>query len=303
MSTLDRALNHKPMGRLTAVWILSLALWVTLLIATPIGLWLAGDGVFPLMATFGVLAQAAVTLLALAGGWPVGRVLVALVVVSGGAWAVEALGSTTGFPFGAYDYTGALQPQLAGVPLVIPLAWFMMLVPAWAVAEAILARHRESMGRWYALLHAVLAGAAFTAWDLYLDPQMVANGLWVWDDPGGYFGIPWMNFLGWWLAASSITLLIRPRYLPRARLLIIYTLTWAFQAVGLGLFWGQPGPALVGFLSMGVLVVWAWRKELSTLPTFQSKRAGYEHHPLDADRLPIWLDPFFGDHRASGGQR
>jgi putative membrane protein len=206
--------------------------------------------------------------------------LVALAVVSGGAWAVETLGSATDFPFGAYDYTDALQPQLAGVPVVIPLAWFMMLVPAWAVAEVILANHRDNLGSWYAPLHAALAGAAFTAWDLYLDPQMVAHELWSWDYPGAYFGIPWLNFLGWWMAATLLTLLIRPRRLPRRRLMAIYTLTWVFQAIGLGLFWDQPGPALVGFLSMGIFVVWAWRKELSNLPTFRSSNL-----PSDESRL------------------
>jgi putative membrane protein len=280
MNTLYLSPNQGSPSRLSAIWVASLALWVALLIATPIGTWLAGDDMFPLMATFGVLAQAAATFIALASDWPGGRVLVALAVVSGGAWAVEALGSASGFPFGAYDYTGALQPQLAGVPVVIPLAWFMMLVPAWAVSEAILAGHREKLGGWYATLHAVLAGVAFTAWDLYLDPQMVARGLWVWNYPGGYFGIPWMNFVGWWLAATLLTLLIRPRRLPRRWLMVIYTLTWAFQAIGLGVFWGQPGPALVGFLSMGIFVIWAWRKELSTLPTFQSSRLSTEKSRL-----------------------
>ncbi len=98
---------------------------------------------------------------------------------------------------------------------------------------------------------------------------MVARGLWAWDHPGGYFGIPWVNFLGWWLAASLITLLIRPRDLLRGRLMVIYTLTWIFQAIGLGLFWDQPGPALVGFLGMGTFAVLAWRKEVSNLPAYQ----------------------------------
>jgi putative membrane protein len=276
MSALYSSSDLKFSDRLTASWILSLALWVALLIATPVSLWLAGDDLFPLIATLGVLAQAAATLIALAGGWRVGRVLVALALVSGGAWTFEALGSATGFPFGAYDYTGALQPQLAGVPLVIPLAWFMMLVPAWAVAEAILAGHREKLGNWCAPLHALLAGAAFTAWDLYLDPQMVAHGLWAWENPGGYFGIPWINFLGWWLVATALTLLIRPTNLPRGRLMLIYTLTWVFQAVGLGLFWSQPGPALVGFLSMGIFVTWAWRSESPILPTFRSSSLSAE---------------------------
>jgi len=254
-------------GRLAAVWVVSLVMWLTLLIATPISIWLAGEDIFPLMATLGVLAHGAATLSALAGGWPAGRVLSAVVVVFGGAWAIEALGSATGYPFGAYEYTDALQPQLAGVPLLIPLAWLMMLIPAWGVAEAILAGRKVRLGRWYAPLYAMVAGAAFTTWDLYLDPQMVARGLWLWDQPGGYFGIPWVNFLGWWLAASVLTLLVRPTRLPRVRLMVIYALTWAFQAVGLGIFWDQPGPALSGFLAMGAFVVWAGYKEIAN---FQS---------------------------------
>jgi putative membrane protein len=113
------------------------------------------------------------------------------------------------------------------------------------------------------LYFALLSGLALTAWDLYLDPQMVERNLWIWDQPGAYFGIPLVNFVGWVLVSSLLTLLIYPRNLPRQRLLIIYTLTWAFQAIGLGIFWGQPGPALVGFSVMGLFVGWAWSKELA----------------------------------------
>ena len=265
----------KSLDRLSILWSASFASWITLLIATPVSIWLVGEDIFALMAVLGVMAHGAVTLFALISSWPSGRVLGVVATVFAGAWVVEALGSATGFPFGAYDYTDALQPQLAGVPLVIPLAWFMMLVPAWAVAEAILADRKQRLGRWYAPLHAAVAGAAFTAWDLYLDPQMVAHELWIWDNPEGYFGIPWINFLGWWLTASLLTLLIRPTGLPRGRLMVVYTLTWAFQAIGLGIFWGQPGPAVIGFLGMGLFVGWSWRKELSSvqspnLPTFHS---------------------------------
>lgn len=262
--------NLKSPDRLSVVWYASLALWIALLIATPISIWLVGEDKFPLMAVLGVMAQGAATLFALISGWPTGRVLGAAATVFAGAWVVEALGSVTGFPFGAYDYTDSLQPQLAGVPLVIPLAWFMMLVPAWAVAEAILARPQERLGRWYAPLHAAVAGAAFTAWDLYLDPQMVARELWIWDNPQGYFGIPWINFVGWWLAGSLLTLLIRPKALPHRRLMVVYTLTWVFQAIGLGIFWGQPGPAVVGFLGMGLFVGWSWREELSSIESSSS---------------------------------
>jgi putative membrane protein len=243
-------------------WAAALWLWLALLIATPISMWIGGAGLFPLMATLGVLAQTGVTLMTLAGTWSLARIAKVMVVVLIGAWGVEELGLVTGFPFGRYTYTQALQPQLAGVPLLIPLAWLMMLPPAWAAAEAILAGWQERLGIWYALLQAVLAGLAFTAWDLYLDPQMVSRGLWVWGHRlAGYFGIPWSNFIGWWLSATLLTLAVRPLRLPRARLLAIYSLTWAFQAIGLGIFWGQPGPALAGLIGMGMWVVWAWYKE------------------------------------------
>ena len=89
-------------------------------------------------------------------------------------WAIEAIGTATGFPFGSYSYTDHLQPQLLGVPLFIPLAWMMMLPPSWAVAQ----RLSSSKGK---LVFLVLGALAFTAWDLFLDPQMVKWGLWVWD--------------------------------------------------------------------------------------------------------------------------
>jgi len=246
------------------------ALWLLVLIVTPVGLWTHGDAVFPLLATLGVVAHAFATLTAVAGSWPVVQLAASGGLIAAGAWAVEALGIATGLPFGEYHYTALLQPQLGGVPVIIPLAWFMMLLPAWAIADAILGRAgRSHLPRCVAhLAHAGVTGLAFTAWDLYLDPQMVARNLWVWERPGGYFGVPLTNFAGWWLAATLIILLVgrlHPAPLApaaRVRLMIVYTLTWAFQAVGLGLFWGQPGPALVGLFGMGTFVVIGWLREL-----------------------------------------
>ncbi len=248
--------------RSATAWAVSLALWMGAMFATPLVVWLVGENVFPLMATLGVLAHVTTTLAAQTGGWPARRMAATLGVILVGTWAVEAIGLATGFPFGHYEYTDALQPQLGGVPLLIPLAWTMMLIPAWAVAEAILIRQRDRLGQWYFGVLAVLAGLVFAAWDLYLDPQMVAHGLWVWDSPKGYFGIPWVNFAGWWLSAAVITLVVRPTNLQRPRLMAIYSVTWLMQAIALGVFWGQPGPALVGFVGMGAFAIWGWADEL-----------------------------------------
>lgn len=228
--------------------------WLAFMIAMPIVDWLTRGELYPQLATVGVFLQLVASLAALRWAWPWPRIVLVLLMVAALTWLAEWIGSTTGLPFGKYAYSALLQPQLAGVPLLIPLAWLMMLPPTWAVVSAVVSsRHR--------LAFAALTGVAFTAWDLYLDPQMVARGLWTWAEPSGYFGIPWINFFGWWLTSSVVTYVIAPREFDAARrpLALIYTLTWALQAVGLGLFWGQPGPALVGFVAMGVFMWAFWR--------------------------------------------
>ncbi|NDJ35428.1 MAG: carotenoid biosynthesis protein [Chloroflexi bacterium] len=240
------------------VWSIAVIVWLATLIATPITIWTVGYERFPLIASVGVVAQFAASMAALACSWKAARILAAVAVVTAGSWLVEFVGHTTGVPFGHYEYTALLQPQIQGVPVIIPLAWMMMLAPAWSVVDRLVA-NRSRVGA--VLVFAVLSGLALTAWDLYLDPQMVAKGLWVWDNPSGYFGIPWVNFLGWAATGAVFTLIIRPDELPRVPLLVIYSLTWVFQAIGLGLFWGQPGPALVGFMAMGLFTAVAWRKE------------------------------------------
>lgn len=243
------------------IWPFALIGWLLTLILTPIGVWIGGETTLPALVSAAVLVQAALSTVSLATSWSPRRLSKILLLVLLLTWVVEWIGKTSGFPFGRYTYTAVLQPQILGVPLLIPLAWWMMLPPAWGTAARVLHPLRQRLGRFYPLAFAALSGAAFTAWDLYLDPQMTAWGLWTWEQAGGYFGIPWQNFVGWWLSATTITLLLRPQHLPQGHLSLIYTLTWAFQAVGLGVFWGQPWPALVGFVAMGGFVILAWRRE------------------------------------------
>lgn len=249
----SRSLSGPGRQRLLDLAPLPTLAWLLFTIALPIVDALTAGAVFAWLSSLGVLLQLSAVLFILGRAWSLRQ----LVEVVGAAvpltWLVEWLGSTTGFPFGVYRYTDALQPQMLGVPALIPLAWLMMLPAAWAVAAALVAPRERA-------LFALAAAAAFTAWDLYLDPQMVARGLWVWAEPGGYFGIPWTNFLGWLVAAFVVTYVCAPRDLPARPLAVVYTLTWLLQAIGLGLFWGQPGPALGGFLAMGAFVALFWRR-------------------------------------------
>ncbi len=225
---------------------LLIAAWVLTMISLPILRWTVGDAAVPAGVLLAVLLQGSAVLTLLWQAWGVGRTLRLAILIGVLAWGVEVVGSRTGFPFGVYHYTNALQPQALGVPLVIPLAWLMMLPPAWAVARLI-------TGRYGTIAFILTSALAFTAWDLFLDPQMAAWDFWVWEQPGGYFGIPWVNFLGWLAASALLTALVRPTDLPLLPLLLIYVITWALESIGLIVFWGLPGPGIVGFVAMGVM--------------------------------------------------
>ncbi len=227
------------------------AAWVLAMIALPIGRWIAGDAIIPAAATLTTLFQLMAVALITWESWGARRTLTALAVVSVVTWGMEFLGSRTGFPFGSYHYTPVLQPQILGVPLLIPAAWFMMLVPSWAVADAIVG-HRTALRQQITFL--IASALAMTAWDLYLDPQMTGWGFWVWDEPSGYFGIPWTNYAGWLLTAGLATAAVRPARLTHPAFLMIYGIVWILQAIGMAVFWGQTGPALVGFAGMGVML-------------------------------------------------
>src|SRR5512144_781236 len=99
-----------------------LVAWLVCMISLPIVQWLAGERALILGVIVSVVLQAALVVLLVYQGAGARRtaVLVATVTVVG--WAAEAIGSKTGYPFGAYHYTERLQPQLLGVPLLIPLA-------------------------------------------------------------------------------------------------------------------------------------------------------------------------------------
>ncbi len=237
-------------------WVaLLLLIWVLSMISLPILKWVMGEPVLPVGISIGVLFQLVAVRAIIVWTWGARRANLLTLLIVGLAWGVEYVGHTTGLPFGAYHYTDQLQPQIGGVPVLIPLAWMMMLPPSWAVAHKITHNRAAFVG---------VSALAFTAWDLFLDPQMVNWSLWLWDQPGAYFGIPLINFAGWMLASAAITtlacVLVPLDRLPARPLIAIYAITWGLETLGLLLFWGLPGPALVGGAVMGSVLLWALRR-------------------------------------------
>lgn len=169
--------------------------------------------------------------------------------------AIEVLGVHTGWPFGIYQYDSSLGPQLFGVPVVVPCAWVMMVHPALVAA-------RRVAGSWVFLY----GGALLAAWDIFLDPQMVAAGRWKWEVTGSHLpftpDIPLSNAFGWLLAGLIIIALLH-LILPRERrkeaaslaavdALLLWTLFAGF--VGNLFFFDRPGLACFGAAIMGALL-------------------------------------------------
>jgi lycopene beta-cyclase len=246
---------------LSKIWGLALLIWLIVLITTPILMWFLGKEVFIYTTIVSVASHSIATLIAVRLKWSNSRIFLAILFISLFTWGAEFLGISTGFPFGNYHYTTLLQPQIASVPILIPFAWLMMLFPSWAIADSIISSYLNRSSLYYRFVFSFFSGMIFTAWDLYLDPQMVAQNLWVWDQKGYYFGIPLSNFFGWWLTASLLAFIIRPFPITSKPLMTIYTLTWFLQFVALGFFWEQPGPAVFGFFGMGIFVIWGWYLE------------------------------------------
>jgi uncharacterized membrane protein len=177
-----------------------------------------------------------------------------LVVACGGGLVVEALGLHTGVPFGLYRYTGTLGPELAGVPVIVPVAWMMMAWPALVVGRALAQRPTTV---------ALVGGAALASWDLFLDPQMVAAGHWVWADPVPALpfvpGVPLSNYAGWVVVATLITAALHRLVGPVAPVsrpaAALYLWAYASSVVAHAAFFGLPGSAVVGGLVMGAVAV------------------------------------------------
>lgn len=137
--------------------------------------------------------------LALRTGWRWVGAGVAVYLIS---FFSEFVGTGYGFPFGDYGYTNLLGAKLGGrIPFLIPLSWFLMALPSYAIATFTFPGRGDRVRR---IGFAVLL---LVVWDLALDPAMSHRPplYWSWDAPEAfYYGMPWMNLLGWALTGAVI---------------------------------------------------------------------------------------------------
>ncbi|MEM7383454.1 MAG: carotenoid biosynthesis protein [Verrucomicrobiota bacterium] len=146
-------------------------------------------------------------LAALTAGWLTARfygwkkALYPASVIAIGSSVAEAIGATTGFPFGPYHYSDAFGLRIAGIlPFTIPLAWYAVVAGSLGCARYFF---KGATTRVHLLISATFA----TLTDFNLEEvAWKIRGYWEWypDHPEGD-PIPALppvsNFVSWFLLA------------------------------------------------------------------------------------------------------
>jgi len=229
------------------VWFLVGLFVVGAQLPTPLGPW--ADFIFMALA-------ALVLFLHLVSHAPAGIACLALLLIGGLGGVVEWIGAATGWPFGHYRYTGAFGPRLAGsLPLSIPLAWWVIVWPIHSVLYSALAGRQGSV--WIPFFTAF--GAVWV--DLLLEPVATGvRGYWIWEQEGFYYGVPLLNFAGWYLTALVLSFLTQ-LFLPhtpfkRGQLLVpvLVLTTTLVPFLLVSVLEGFVGPTVIGLLFLAAFL-------------------------------------------------
>ncbi|HEX9056550.1 MAG TPA: carotenoid biosynthesis protein [Ktedonobacterales bacterium] len=123
-------------------------------------------------------------------------IVIALVVSN----ILENTSILTGFPFGHYHYTDALGPKLFLVPVLIGPAYIGTGYLSWVLATVLVGEVRRESSALTTFGVPLIASFMMVVWDLCFDPSFstIAHR-WIWEQGGGYFGVPLTNYLGWFL--------------------------------------------------------------------------------------------------------
>ena len=121
------------------------------------------------------------------------------------SWCYESLSIATGFPFGHYVYTSELGFKLGTVPLMIMPSYFGVCYLAWVLSHILLDKLDRQIDSRTIFAIPVIASFIMVMWDMSIDPaSSTIKHEWIWRDGGSYFGVPFSNFLGWFLCVYTI---------------------------------------------------------------------------------------------------
>jgi uncharacterized membrane protein len=173
------------------------------------------------------------------------------------AFLCEFSSTRIGVPFGFYYYNGSTMGQelyIADVPFMDSLSFTFLLFGSYCMALVFLLPSAQQSG--FHRLHLILDPAIGTSWpvlvltaaflmfiDVVIDPVALRGDRWFlgliygYPEPGLYFGIPLMNFVGWavvGLLALSMYFIIDRRLPP----LLVSARVTKYLLLGCALYYG-----------------------------------------------------------------
>lgn len=112
----------------------------------------------------------------------------------------ESLSIMTGFPFGFYNYVNMEGPRIFGVPITITFSYFALGYLSWMLSHILTGQYDKKLEGKHTFIIPIIAAFIMVMWDLCMDPiASTIYKLWIWTNPGDYYGVPITNYFGWFL--------------------------------------------------------------------------------------------------------
>jgi len=115
----------------------------------------------------------------------------------------ESMGVNFGLFFSKYVYTGFIPgPKIFGFDVYSIIGYGIGIYLVWSVALAAAGKFDNEYHKGDVFFIPVIATLLVVAVDYATDPFMATiNQAYLWVEPGVYYGIPYQNYLGWYLMA------------------------------------------------------------------------------------------------------
>lgn len=176
---------------------------------------------------------------------------------------LETLSTVTGFPFGTYSYTAV--ENSGNVSFGVGLFYFDLGYLSWTIASILLDGvdwRLDKKINFFAM--PIVASTVMTVVDLATDfTSSTVQHIWNWGDGGGFYGVPYTNFLGWsfvtWLCAQIFAIILRKQQqniLPTQNKKNFLWPVLAYGAMGLNLIIAFFVPGTTGSVADERGVLW-----------------------------------------------
>lgn len=183
-----------------------------------------------------------------------GKALMLIVALGLFGLVFESVSVKTGYPYGQFVYSDTLGYKIFGLtPWTVAFAYPPLVLGAFWLASKI-----TKTG-----MRIVLTALFALALDIVLDPALTRMGIWQWAKAGPFYGVPLMNFGGWFVSGLISGWIIhkiwgKEKSVRKSLAYSAFGLTWFWAGVNLGLKQWIPGGIGV---AIGLLVMLIMRIE------------------------------------------